>query len=97
MRKSLKQRGNLTFYVREKYKDIVSEFISLIAKDKRLKQLQAKGSEQLFSIALCQLMYEYNQKRKKELQTEKQIKSEDVEIEEENVPQETNEVEDEGN
>lgn len=82
VRKNLQQRGMITFYVRQEFIPVFEEFIELIKKDDKMKNLQTTNRpNQIISVALIQLMSDYNQIRKeelKEIEKNKNIKTKEV-------------------
>lgn len=72
MRKNTIRRNFVTIYLRDKYKPIFELFLELIKDDEEMKKLQdKKRPENYMSASIIQLMHNYNQRRKRELEQNK--------------------------
>ena len=72
MRKNTVRRNFVTIYLREKYKPIFELFMELVKDDADMKKLQdVKRPENYMSASIVQLMHQYNQRRKAELEQKK--------------------------
>jgi hypothetical protein len=88
MRKQLKNRGMITFYVQPLYRiSVLEKFLKLIPEDKRITKLQKTNRpNQIVSLGIIFALDRYNKQRKYEL--ENNLNTEDVEVETEEVEKE---------